>query len=153
MAKKPTFEKLPEAVAQLLEEVAEIKKILKANGIPSKNNATLSLSETKPQCEEIDVDQVCEMLKRTKQTVYAIVRSGALKPRKQGRKLLFPLKEVEKYANSSKKKPRKRKVKKTPVAEASAEIKPADTNNNNESVSKPVESGRKRGWPLGRRRR
>ena len=147
MAKKLTFEKLPEAVALLLEEVAEIKKILRANSIPSKNKA----AQTEPSYEEIDLEQVCAKLNRTKQTVYAIVKSGALKPRKQGRKLLFTLKEVEKYAKTPRKKGRKRKS--IPIVKnARAKIKSTDLSNENESAPKPVEGGKRRGRPPGKKR-
>ena len=106
MTKKLSFEELPKAVALLLEEVAEIKKMLKSNGATAKNSrAAASVS---PE-GMVDMEKVCEILGRTKQTVYGLLKSGALKARKHGRKQLFVLDEVMKYDASPRKKTRKSK--------------------------------------------
>ena len=98
------------AVALLLEEVAEIKKILKAKGTPGRPaRASASSSVLESSSGEVDMDKVCEILGKTKQTVYGLLRSGKLKARKQGRKQLFLVEDVVKYANTPKKKTRKSK--------------------------------------------
>ena len=122
MAKKLTFEQMPAALAQLLEDVAEIKKMLKAKPAPAKAEKASDKPTTLPG--EIDIDRVCVILKRSKATVYALVKSGKLQSRKQGNKLFFIKEEVEAYAASPKKSTRGRK-KATPAAKAKANPKSA----------------------------
>ena len=133
MAKKKemTFDQLPQAVAKLLEEMAEIKKLLKAQPAPAKVSSVKAGKVSRKSAAmpgEINIDKVCVILKRSKQTVYALVKSGKLKVRKQGRNLFFVKAEIEAYAassNSKKSAPAQKKAKPAAKAKANTGSKPA----------------------------
>lgn len=73
-----TFDKLPEAVAYLIEAVAEIKSLLKTN----KNDP--------PEKRiPIGIEEACRIIQKAKPTIYALVRKGLLPSYKRGKKLFF----------------------------------------------------------------
>lgn len=120
--KKLTFEDLPAAMARLLEDVAKIKKMLKAQEAAAKKG---KMAEQKPEpaptpastAAEIGIEKACELLNRSKQTIYMLVRSGALSARKQGARLIFSTDQLAEYADQHKKTASKR-PKTRPVSRA-----------------------------------
>ena len=73
-----TFDKLPEAVAYLIEAVAEIKSLLKANK-----------SDPPEKRIPIGIEEACRIIQKAKPTIYALVRKGLLPSYKRGKKLFF----------------------------------------------------------------
>ncbi len=73
-----TFDKLPEAVAYLTDQVIEMKMILS------------SLPKAQPEKKElIGIDEASQIIHKAKPTIYALVRKGVLPAYKQGKKLYF----------------------------------------------------------------
>jgi len=123
--KELTFEQLPAAVARLLEEVAEIKKIVMMKPTQAKTRKVSGKSVA--ALGEIGIDKVCVILKRAKPTVYTLVKSGKLKALKQGKALLFNKEEVEAYAassNSTKSTRERKKAKPATKVEADTKVAP-----------------------------
>ena len=77
-----TFDKLPEAVGYLTEQVIELKKMV---------------SELKPSSSEkrvlIEIEDACRIIHKAKATVYTLVRKGILPAYKKGKKLYFKTSE------------------------------------------------------------
>ena len=73
-----TFDKLPEAVAALTEQVAHIRNLIEKLQPPSE----------KTSCP-IGIDQACKLLMKAKSTVYAMVHKKLIPCYKSGRKLYF----------------------------------------------------------------
>ena len=73
-----TFDKLPEAVGYLTEQVIELKKMV---------------SELKPSPSEkrvlIEIEDACRIIHKAKATIYTLVRKGILPAYKKGKKLYF----------------------------------------------------------------
>ena len=134
--KKLTFEQVPAAVAQILERMDRIEKLLEAQPAPAKNGKASGKSAVAPG--EIGIDKVCVILKRAKPTVYALVKSGKLKARKQGNALLFNKEEVEAYAassNSTKSTRGRKKAKPAVKAKAATKVAPKVRANAKSKVS------------------
>lgn len=87
-----TFDKLPEAVAYLIEAVAEIKLLVK-------NKAELP---EKPI--PIGIEDACRIIQKAKPTIYALVRKGLLPSYKRGKKLFFFEEELLEWIAKGKKK-------------------------------------------------
>lgn len=87
-----TFDKLPEAVAYLIEAVAEIKSLMK--------NKT-ELSEKRIP---IGIEDACRIIQKAKPTIYALVRKGLLPSYKRGKKLFFFEEELLEWIAKGKKK-------------------------------------------------
>lgn len=87
-----TFDKLPEAVAYLINEVSEIRKIIDEK---QKTNVTKRAS--------IGIDEACEIIKKAKSTVYTLVRKRLLPCYKHGKKLYFYEDELLEWINMGKK--------------------------------------------------
>lgn len=77
MCKDLTFDKLPEAVAYLIEAVAEIKSLVKNKTAPSEKRIP------------IGIEEACRIIQKAKPTIYALVRKGLLPSYKRGKKLFF----------------------------------------------------------------
>jgi excisionase family DNA binding protein len=140
MAKKVTYNNLPEAVARLLDEVAEIKELIKKELKKEVRARAEKGIEAKHSVSEIEIEKVCELLNRSKQTVYSSVKSGELTARKQGRRLIFDKEQVLAYAGQRTEKPRGRKKK---TLAASIVRKPRRKRNENQAAENPVESSPK----------
>ncbi len=73
-----TFDKLPEAVGYLTEQVIELKKMV---------------SELQPQPLDkhvlVEIEDACRIIKKAKPTIYTLVRKGLLPAYKKGKKLYF----------------------------------------------------------------
>lgn len=77
MCKELTFDKLPEAVAYLIEAVAEIKSLVKNKTAPPEKRIP------------IGIEEACRIIQKAKPTIYALVRKGLLPSYKRGKKLFF----------------------------------------------------------------
>ncbi|MDR3058424.1 MAG: helix-turn-helix domain-containing protein [Prevotella sp.] len=73
-----TFDRLPEAVAYLIKEVSQLRKLMEEKQKPTIPKRTL-----------IGIDEACEIIKKAKPTVYTLVRKGLLPCYKHGKKLYF----------------------------------------------------------------
>jgi len=92
-ADKITFDKLPEAVAFLIQEISQIRELVEKN---------------KPQSAEkrrpIEIDEACSFVKKAKPTIYALVRKGLIPCYKNGKKLYFFEDELMQWISNGKKK-------------------------------------------------
>ncbi|MDR1715191.1 MAG: helix-turn-helix domain-containing protein [Prevotella sp.] len=87
-----TFEKLPEAVAYLIEAVAEIKSLVK------------NKTELPEKRIPIGIEDACRIIQKAKPTIYALVRKGLLPSYKRGKKLFFFEEELLEWIAKGKKK-------------------------------------------------
>jgi excisionase family DNA binding protein len=73
-----TFDRLPQAITYLTEQVAELKELV---------------SELQPAQSEkhvlVGIDDACRIIQKAKPTVYALVRKGLLPSYKKGKQLYF----------------------------------------------------------------
>jgi excisionase family DNA binding protein len=88
-----TFDKLPEAVAYLINEVAQIKELVEGNQNPL-------LSKRVP----IGIEEACQIIGKAKPTIYALVRKRLLPCYKNGKKLYFFEDELLEWISKGKKK-------------------------------------------------
>ena len=88
-----TFDKLPEAVGYLTEQVIELKKMV---------------SELKPSSSEkrvlIEIEDACRIIHKAKATIYTLVRKGILPAYKKGKKLYFYEDELLAWVENGRKK-------------------------------------------------
>lgn len=92
MNKEITFDKLPEAVTHLTEQVSVIKEMLSA--------LSPSVHEEKSL---IGIDEACEVIQKAKPTIYALVRKGIIPAYKRGKKLYFYKEELLQWVESGRK--------------------------------------------------
>ena len=92
-ANEISFENLPKAVAHLVDEVAEIKSLVK-------KGQTLSPPKRIP----IGIDDACKIIGKAKPTVYALVRKRLLPCYKNGKKLYFFEDELMAWIENGRKK-------------------------------------------------
>lgn len=73
-----TFDKLPQAVAYLIKEVAQIKELVGCKPLP-------------PPVKRVPlgIEEACRIIGKAKPTVYALVRKRLLPCYKNGKKLYF----------------------------------------------------------------
>lgn len=90
--KDVTFDKLPEAVAYLIEAVAEIKSLVK------------NKTELPEKRIPIGIEDACRIIQKAKPTIYALVRKGLLPSYKRGKKLFFFEEELLEWIAKGKKK-------------------------------------------------
>ena len=90
----PTFEQLPLLVANLINEVSELKALL------------LKKSEqpTEPNDELLTIEQACGLLKLSTPTIYSKVAKRELTVMKRGKRLYFSKKELTEYIKQGRKK-------------------------------------------------
>lgn len=88
-----TFDKLPEAVSYLTEQVIELKRMV---------------SELQPQSSDkhvlVEIGEACRIVKKAKPTIYALVRKGLLPAYKKGKKLYFYEDELLAWIENGRKK-------------------------------------------------
>lgn len=89
-----TFDKLPEAVGRLIDEVAQLRESIKRLG-----NAEPSASR-----HPIGIDEACVIVMKAKPTIYALVRRGRIPCCKIGKKLYFYEEELLEWIAKGKKK-------------------------------------------------
>lgn len=87
-----TFDKLPEAVAYLIEAVAEIKSLVK------------NKTELPEKRIPIGIEDARRIIQKAKPTIYALVRKGLLPSYKRGKKLFFFEDELLEWIAKGKKK-------------------------------------------------
>jgi excisionase family DNA binding protein len=92
-ADKITFDKLPEAVAFLIQEVSQIRELVE-------KNKPQSVEKRRP----IEIDEACSFVKKSKPTIYALVRKGLIPCYKNGKKLYFFEDELMQWISNGKKK-------------------------------------------------
>ena len=73
-----TFDKLPEAIAYLINEVSQLRKLVEEKQRPTVNKRV-----------PIEIDEACKIIKKAKPTIYTLVRKGLLPCYKHGKKLYF----------------------------------------------------------------
>lgn len=73
-----TFDKRPEAVAYLINEVSQLRKLVE-------EKQKMTIAKRTP----VGIDEACEIIKKAKPTVYTLVRNNLLPCYKQGKKLYF----------------------------------------------------------------
>ena len=88
-----TFDKLPEAVAYLIEKIAEVKALVE--------NFTSKPPEKRLP---IGIDDACRIIQKAKPTIYALVRKGLIPSYKRGKKLFFYEEELLDWIKNGKKK-------------------------------------------------
>ena len=93
-ANEINFEKLPQAVAHLISEIAEIKTLI------TKIQEPITLSKKLP----IDIDEACRIIGKAKPTIYALVQKRMIPCYKNGKKLYFFEEELLEWITKGKKK-------------------------------------------------
>ena len=88
-----TFDKLPEAVAYLIEQVSELKLLV---GAP--------ISESPEKRMPIGIDEACRIISKAKPTIYTLVRKGIIPCYKRGKKLFFFEDELLEWITKGKRK-------------------------------------------------
>ncbi|MDR1583419.1 MAG: helix-turn-helix domain-containing protein [Prevotellaceae bacterium] len=88
-----TFDKLPEAVAYLINEVAQIKELVEGNQNPIPTKRV-----------PIGIEEACQIIGKAKPTIYALVRKRLLPCYKNGKKLYFFEDELLEWISKGKKK-------------------------------------------------
>lgn len=88
-----SFERLPEAIARLIDEVEQLRESVKRLGKPES-------ASRRP----IGIDEACTIVMKAKPTVYALVRRGQIPCCKIGKKLYFYEEELLDWIAKGKKK-------------------------------------------------
>lgn len=73
-----TFEKLPQAITYLTEQVAELKQLVSELQPPQVETHQL-----------VDIEDACRITKKAKPTIYTLARKGLIPSYKRGKKLYF----------------------------------------------------------------
>ena len=73
-----TFDKLPQAITYLTEQVAELKQLVSELQPPQSEKHLL-----------VGIDDACRIIQKAKPTVYTLVRKGLLPSYKKGKQLYF----------------------------------------------------------------
>ena len=79
MANEITFDKLPQAVGYLTEQVERIHKIV----------AALQPQTATDKHRIVDIDEACKITRKAKPTIYTLARKGLIPAYKRGKKLYF----------------------------------------------------------------
>ena len=73
-----TFDKLPEAVGYLTEQIIELKRMVSEPQPPASDKHVL-----------VEIEDACRIIRKAKPTIYTLVRKGLLPAYKKGKKLYF----------------------------------------------------------------
>ena len=73
-----TFDKLPEAVGYLTEQVIELKRMVSELQPPTSDKHVL-----------VEIEDACRIIRKARPTIYTLVRKGLLPAYKKGKKLYF----------------------------------------------------------------
>jgi len=90
-----TFDKLPQAVAFLIQEVTQIKELVGRN-----QNQNQPIAKRVP----VGIEDACQIIGKAKPTIYALVRKRLLPCYKNGKKLYFFEDELLEWIAKGKKK-------------------------------------------------
>ena len=93
MANEITFDKLPQAVGYLTEQVERIHKIV----------AALQPQVAIDKHRIVEIDEACKITRKAKPTIYTLARKGLIPPYKRGKKLYFYEDELLQWIESSRK--------------------------------------------------
>lgn len=94
MTKEPiTFDKLPQAVSYLTEQVEKIYQLVE----------TLQPQRLDHQHQLIDIDKASILIQKSKPTIYRLARTGLIPAYKRGKKLYFYEDELLKWIEAGKK--------------------------------------------------
>ncbi len=93
MANEITFDKLPQAVGYLTEQVERIHKIV----------AALQPQTTTNKHRIVEIDEACKITRKAKPTIYTLARKGLIPAYKRGKKLYFYEDELLQWIESSRK--------------------------------------------------
>ena len=93
MANEITFDKLPQAVGYLTEQVERIHKIV----------ATLQPQATTDKHRIVEIDEACIITHKAKPTIYTLARKGLIPAYKRGKKLYFYEDELLQWIESGRK--------------------------------------------------
>ena len=93
MANEITFDKLPQAVGYLTEQVEQIHKIV----------AALQPQTTIDKHRTVEIDEECKVTRKAKPTIYTLARKGLIPAYKRGKKLYFYEDELLQWIESSRK--------------------------------------------------
>lgn len=93
MANEITFDKLPQAVGYLTEQVERIHKIV----------AALQSQTTADKHRIVEIDEACKITRKAKPTIYTLARKGLIPTYKRGKKLYFYEDELLQWIESGRK--------------------------------------------------
>ena len=93
MANEITFDKLPQAVVYLTEQVERIHKIV----------ATLQPQATTDKHRIVEIDEACKITRKAKPTIYTLARKGLIPTYKRGKKFYFYEDELLKWIEEGRK--------------------------------------------------
>ncbi len=93
MANEITFDKLPQAVRYLTEQVERIHKIV----------AALQPQATTDKHRIVEIDEACKITRKAKPTIYTLARKRLIPAYKRGKKLYFYEDELLQWIESSRK--------------------------------------------------
>ena len=93
MANEITFDKLPQAVGYLTEQVERIPKIV----------AALQPQTATDKHRIVEIDEACKITRKAKPTIYTLARKGLIPAYKRGKKLYFYEDELVQWIESSRK--------------------------------------------------
>ena len=93
MTNEITFDKLPQAVGYLTEQVERIHKIV----------AALQPQTTIDKHRIVEIDEACKITRKAKPTIYTLARKGLIPAYKRGKKLYFYEYELLQWIESGRK--------------------------------------------------
>ena len=93
MANEITFDKLPQAVGYLTEQVERIHKIV----------AALQPQTATDKHRIVEIDEACKITRKAKPTIYTLARKGLIPAYKRGKKLYFYEDELLQWIESGRK--------------------------------------------------
>ena len=93
MANEITFDKLPQAVGYLTEQVERIHKIV----------AALQPQTAIDKHRIVEIDEACKITRKAKPTIYTLARKGLIPAYKHGKKLYFYEDKLLHWIESSRK--------------------------------------------------
>ena len=88
-----TFDKLPQAVGYLTEQVERIHKIV----------AALQPQTATDKHRIVEIDEACKITRKAKPTIYTLARKGLIPTYKRGKKLYFYEDELLQWIESGRK--------------------------------------------------
>ncbi len=93
MANEITFDKLPQAVGYLTEQVERIHKIV----------AALQPQTAIDKHRIVEIDEACKITRKAKPTIYTLARKGLIPAYMRGKKLYFYEDKLLQWIESSRK--------------------------------------------------
>ena len=93
MANEITFDKLPQAVGYLTEQLERIHIIV----------AALQPQATTDKHRIVEIDEECKITRKAKSTIYTLARKGLIPAYKRGKKLYFYEDELLQWIESGRK--------------------------------------------------